>query len=133
MYYVTTPEHGGILEGKRKAISYLSPAAIDLGESYGMFLAYEEDILMDVVLYEHPEVQDQLRFVTDTSGGKAVATRSELWESAFLKLAKYLPDYVAAHREWEWKIFQLLTFEEWQERNRQMFGDENAPCRHSAT
>lgn len=59
---VNTPGHGGFLISKGKAQSYLSLEALQHGEPYGGYLAYEEDVDAAIVLLEHPEIIAPLGF-----------------------------------------------------------------------
>src|SRR3990172_848380 len=54
VYWVGTPGHGGFMIGRRVAADgLLSQAAIDCGEVFGDWLAYEEDCACYVVFFEH--------------------------------------------------------------------------------
>lgn len=59
---VNTPGHGGFLISKGKAQTYLSPEAVQQGEPYGGYLAYEEDTDAAIVLLEHQELIPLLGF-----------------------------------------------------------------------
>lgn len=53
--WVGTPGHGGFMIAKGVAKKSLSLAAQKRGESYGRYLAYEEDCAFAMVAWEHPE------------------------------------------------------------------------------
>jgi uncharacterized protein DUF7007 len=81
---VNTPGHGGFLIGQGIAQSYLSPEAIKAGEPFGSYLAYEEDVDAAIVLFEHPELIEQLGFRN--------TTREDLAQTLFT----YRKDYLEA-------------------------------------
>ena len=72
VFWVQTPEHGGILIEEAKAKEILSDKAINIGMHWNDFLAFEQDHDMMVVFYEHPEfypwVEDELieKFAEDS-------------------------------------------------------------------
>jgi len=77
VYWVTTPEHGGLAVHLEVAMAKMNPKAIDAGIPFGQFFWYEEDCnwavacqalniyrqLSEEVFAESPE---QLRDVVDT-------------------------------------------------------------------
>ena len=52
--FVTTPSHGGFMISVRQARKLLSNAALNRGERYGSYLAYEEDCDAFIPLLELP-------------------------------------------------------------------------------
>ena len=57
VYAVTTPSHGGFLVDKAWAAANLTAAAQAEGESFGEFLAFEEDCGWAFLVFEHPELE----------------------------------------------------------------------------
>ena len=55
VYEVSTPGHGGILVGAAIAIDSLSAEALQVGERFGHFLAFEEDCAYAAVYADRPE------------------------------------------------------------------------------
>ena len=55
VYEVSTPGHGGILIGAAIAIDSLSAEALQVGERFGHFLAFEEDCAYAAVYADRPE------------------------------------------------------------------------------
>lgn len=53
--FVTTPSHGGIMIGRKKAKQVLTESAQRLGMISGAFLCYEEDCLAAIPQFECPE------------------------------------------------------------------------------
>ena len=52
--WVGTPSHGGFMITRKAAETFLSPAAIKRAEPYGKnYLAFEEDCLFALVVWEH--------------------------------------------------------------------------------
>jgi hypothetical protein len=51
---VTTASHGGFLVSRKWAENNLTPEAIEEGEAFGLFLAYEEDCAWAVIAFEYP-------------------------------------------------------------------------------
>jgi len=80
--WVGTPSHGGFLVGKAYAKQHLTPAAQAVGQSFGQYLAYEEDCDAAVILYELPKTREGFSNVLD----------AELIES----LSRWHPEYLAA-------------------------------------
>lgn len=82
---VTTASHGGLMILWSVAAQHLTPEAIELGDSFGGCLAYEEDCLYNVPLYEWRELRQALE---KHNGGKAI-DREECRDS----IAHWYPEY----------------------------------------
>jgi hypothetical protein len=80
--WVGTPSHGGFLVGKAYARKHLTPAAIAAGMPFGSYLAYEEDCLAAIVLYELPATREGFSRVAD----------ADLLET----ISRWNPEYLAA-------------------------------------
>ena len=55
VYEVSTPGHGGIMVGKAVAARSLSAAALRIGDPFGSFLAFEEDVAYAAVYADRPD------------------------------------------------------------------------------
>ncbi|MBE3559148.1 MAG: hypothetical protein IMW89_07990 [Ktedonobacteraceae bacterium] len=55
VFWVQTPENGGILIEYPRAGAYLSEKAMKIGKRWHDFLVFEQESDMTVVWYEHPE------------------------------------------------------------------------------
>jgi len=64
--WVGTPSHGGFLVGKAYARKHLSPAAQAEGESFGQYLAFEEDCDATIILFELPQTWEGFNNINPT-------------------------------------------------------------------
>jgi len=79
---VGTPSHGGFLVGRAYAEKHLSPAAIAEGDSFGGYLAYEEDCDASIILLELPQTRTPFspEHVTD----EALIRSLSYWHEGYL-------------------------------------------------
>ena len=64
--WVSTPSHGGFMVSRTVAAKLLTPAAIAAGQSFGDYLAFEEDCDAAIVLFELPQTREGFSNVSDT-------------------------------------------------------------------
>jgi hypothetical protein len=98
---VGTPSHGGLMITRKAAETFLSSAAIKRAETFGEnYLAFEQDCLASIVLWEHANDVWAERFFNDRYGVQ------QLFES----ISRGNPDYlleigiepaVAQYAEWK--------------------------------
>ena len=87
---VNTPGHGGFLISKGVAKTYLSEAAQNAGESYGGYLAYEEDVDAAIILFEHQELIELLGYFSqDCSREKLVSNTLLVYRREYLASRGY--------------------------------------------
>ncbi|GHO95844.1 hypothetical protein KSF_058920 [Reticulibacter mediterranei] len=55
VFWVETATHGGLLIENAQAKTMLSEKALEIGQSWHDFIAFEQEHDMMVVFYEHPE------------------------------------------------------------------------------
>jgi len=87
--FVNTPGHGGFLIGFKAAEKYLTLAAINSAEPFGKFLAFEEDCLASIVVFEHPEWGTMLGMKVDP---KELFESISYWTPNYLRLRGIEPD-----------------------------------------
>jgi hypothetical protein len=85
--WVGTPSHGGFLVGKAYARKHLTPAAIAAGMPFGPYIAFEEDCLATIVLYELPQTREGF---SDTSEERLIESLSA-WVPTYLKARGIAP------------------------------------------
>lgn len=83
-WYVTAG-HGGLAVSPGVAEKELSPAAVKLGESYGNYVWYEEDVAWAIPFYERPEWEEA---AVKKMGGE-VRTQEEKEKI----IREYFPEY----------------------------------------
>ena len=88
---IGTPSHGGIMIGKNKAKGILTPAGRMCGRQWNQYLCYEEDCLMNIVLFEHPEywVEYQKTWMRP----EEVSTVENIKESSREGIKQWNPEY----------------------------------------
>jgi Domain of unknown function (DUF7007) len=52
--WVSTPSHGGLMIANGTAAKYLTPKAIEFGERYGSYVAFEEDCAYAIAFFQNP-------------------------------------------------------------------------------
>jgi hypothetical protein len=82
----STAGHGGIRVTRKWAKDNLSGAAINLADTQGGYLWFEEDCQINLVLFEHPELWTKL-FTTQNKDPE------EIRETARKSIAAYYPVY----------------------------------------
>jgi hypothetical protein len=92
-YMVSTASHGGIMIKKEKALKILSDAAIKFSEAFGIYLCFEEDILVEVVLWEllgtkYDDLLEEHFYPTEISIWKILS----YWLPDYLLMAGYVPN-----------------------------------------
>ena len=91
VWFVETARHGGILVRRLVAHTLLSPEAITRGQSWGSWLAYEEDCDWSLFAYEQP----LLYAAACTEPSSPPRTAEEIQQVARECLSVWHPDYLA--------------------------------------
>ena len=82
--WVSTPGHGGFMITRKAAETFLSPEAISRAEAYGQnYLAFEEDCLASLVLWEH----------SNDVWAETFFNEKDNVQHLFLSISRWNPDY----------------------------------------
>ena len=89
--WVGTPGHGGLMISEGVARKNLSPLARSMGDKYGGYICYEEDVAWAIPVYEWPEMGVILNEKTKTQGQPS--SIEGVKENAGRIIEQYWPEY----------------------------------------
>lgn len=93
VYWVTTAGHGGIMMGMRKSAHYISIPGIKCSMAWGVWACFEEDCLINIVMYERPEWFVEMFYIDYQKPELGFKSEQDIKKIAEEGIRAWIPEY----------------------------------------